>query len=134
MVIIFKFSNSVRYFPIRWVLVDPQGVDNAIGATGMITLLNFSENGTKVSVETLSTVREKHFISQGQYDIEVPVTEFVETKGDVTGNGILDTRDLTVLKKFLMGNQKEGFLSVDVNEDKFKDVRDLVALKKVFVS
>ncbi len=119
---------------VTQVLVDPQGVDNAIGATGMVTLLNFSENGTKVSVETLSTVREKHFISQGQYEITVPVTEFVETEGDVSGNGILDTRDLAVLRKYLTGNQKEGYLTVDVNDDKNKDIRDLVALKKLFVS
>ncbi len=119
---------------VTQVLVDPQGVDNAIGATGMVTLLNFSENGTKVSVETLSTVREKHFISQGQYDIEVPVTEFVETDGDVSGNGIRDTRDLAVLRKYLIGAQKEGYLTVDVNKDTKKDVRDLVALKRLFAS
>ena len=119
---------------VTQMLIDPQGVDNAIGGTGMITMLNFSENGTKVEVETYSTAREKYFITQGQYEMEIPVIEFVETKGDVTGNGILDTRDLTTLRKFLMGMQEEGFLTVDVNEDKFKDIRDLVALKKEFVS
>jgi hypothetical protein len=119
---------------VTQVLVDPQGVDNAIGATGMITLLNFSENGTKVSVETLSTVRDMHFISQGQYEITLPVTEFVETEGDVSGNGIRDTRDLAVLRKYLIGTQSEGFLTVDVNDDKCKDIRDLVALKRIFIS
>ncbi len=119
---------------VTQMLVDPQGVDNAIGATGMITLLNFSENGTKVSVETLSTVREKHFISQGQYEITLPVTEFVEIEGDVSGNGIRDTRDLAVLRKYLIGTQSEGFLTVDVNDDKYKDIRDLVALKRIFIS
>lgn len=119
---------------VTQMLVDPQGVDNAIGATGMITLLNFSENGTKVSVETYSTVRDMHFISQGQYDITVPVTEFVNTKGDVSGNGIRDTRDLTVMRKYLMGSQNESGLTVDVNDDSYKDIRDLVALKRLFVS
>lgn len=119
---------------VTQMLVDPQGVDNAIGATGMITMLNFSENGTKVSVETLSTVRDMHFISQGQYEITLPVKEFVETEGDVSGNGIRDTRDLAVLRKYLIGTQSEGFLTVDVNDDKCKDIRDLVALKRIFIS
>lgn len=117
---------------VTQMLVDPQGVDNAIGATGMITMLNFSENGTKVSVETLSTVRDMHFISQGQYEITVPVTEFVDIEGDVTGNGTRDTRDLTTLRKFFLGILNEGNLVIDVNDDSDKDVRDLVALKRLF--
>ncbi|MEE1074388.1 MAG: LamG-like jellyroll fold domain-containing protein, partial [Acutalibacteraceae bacterium] len=59
---------------VTQMLVDPQSVYRTIGDTGMITILNFSENGTKVSVETLSTVRDMHFISQGQYEITLPVT------------------------------------------------------------
>ena len=54
------------------LLVDPQNVDNKLGATGMITLLNFSENGKKITVETISTVNGAYFYADNQYEIEIP--------------------------------------------------------------
>lgn len=119
---------------VTQMLIDPQGVDNAIGGTGMITMLNFSENGTKVSVETYSTAREMYFISQGQYEITVPVTEFVEIKGDISGNGICDSRDLAIVRKALMNVLSIDELNIDVNLDGKKDIRDIVALKRIFIS
>lgn len=118
---------------VTQMLVDPQGVDNAIGATGMVTLLNFSENGTKVTVETLSTVRDMHFISQGQYEMTVPVTEFVDIEGDVTGNGIRDARDLVIVRKALLGMLTIDELNIDINNDSKKDIRDIVAFKRLFI-
>ncbi|MBQ1263534.1 MAG: metallophosphoesterase [Oscillospiraceae bacterium] len=61
---------------VTQMMVDPQGTDNSIGATGMVTMLNFSNNGKNINVETYSTVREKHYKTQGQYDFEIDAIKY----------------------------------------------------------
>ena len=60
-------GNTVYQF-----LIDPQDLDNSIGATGMIAILYFSEDGKKVSVEQYSTVREKFYRNESQFSFEIP--------------------------------------------------------------
>ncbi len=55
------------------ILVDPQGLDKNIGGTGMLTLLNFSDGGRTVNVETVSTVTGQHYMAYNQFTLEVPV-------------------------------------------------------------
>lgn len=57
------------------ILIDPQGIDLSDEPTGMVTMLYFSENGSKVQVETISTVRDEYYMECGQYELELPVTE-----------------------------------------------------------
>lgn len=57
------------------MLVDPQGVDGELGPTGMITMLYFSENGSKVTLETYSTVNKAYFFPNNQYEFDMPVVE-----------------------------------------------------------
>ena len=67
---------------------------------------------------------------------------FIEsTKGDLNNDDAIDAVDITLLRKFLMGdNEKDIDLSAANvsqinNEDKIEvDVKDLVALKKKIVS
>ncbi len=58
---------------VTQMLIDPQGVDAENGATGMITMLYFSEGGTKITVETYSTVRKAYYRQENQYELTVPV-------------------------------------------------------------
>ncbi|MBO7176276.1 MAG: metallophosphoesterase [Clostridia bacterium] len=58
-------GNTVYQF-----LIDPQDLDNSIGATGMIAILYFSEDGKTISVEQYSTVREKYYMSTSQFSFE----------------------------------------------------------------
>ena len=60
-------GNTVYQF-----LIDPQDLDNSIGATGMVAILYFSEDGKKVSVEQYSTVREQFYMSTSQFSFEIP--------------------------------------------------------------
>ena len=58
---------------VTQMLIDPQGVDAAEGATGLVAMLYFGADGKTVSVEYYSTVREQFFMSTSQMDITVPV-------------------------------------------------------------
>lgn len=60
-------GNTVYQF-----LIDPQDLDTALGATGMVAIIYFSEDGKKVSVEQYSTVREQYYMSTSQFSFEIP--------------------------------------------------------------
>ena len=60
-------GNTVYQF-----LIDPQDLDNSIGATGMVAILYFSEDGKKVTVEQYSTVRKQFYRNESQYSFEIP--------------------------------------------------------------
>ena len=59
-------GNTVYQF-----LIDPQGLDISIGATGMVAILYFSEDGQKVTVEQYSTARQKYYRSTSQFDFAI---------------------------------------------------------------
>ncbi len=60
-------GNTVYQF-----LIDPQDLDNSIGATGMVAILYFSEDGKNVAVEQYSTVRKQYYMSTSQFSFEIP--------------------------------------------------------------
>ncbi len=60
-------GNTVTQF-----LIDPQGVDSAQGATGMIAMLYFSEDGEHITVENYSTVKKQYYMSTSQFTLTVP--------------------------------------------------------------
>jgi hypothetical protein len=58
---------------VTQMLIDPQGVDAALGVTGLVAMLYFSEDGSHVTVEYYSTVREQFFISTNQFEFDLAV-------------------------------------------------------------
>jgi hypothetical protein len=66
-------EKGVHGNTVTQMLVDPQGVDANIGATGMVAMLYFSEDGRQVQVEYYSTVREQYFIPENQFSFELAV-------------------------------------------------------------
>ena len=56
---------------VTQMLVNPQGVDGDLGATGMISMLYFSEDGKTIAVETYSTVNQNFFLEENQYTIDI---------------------------------------------------------------
>ncbi|MBP3370691.1 MAG: metallophosphoesterase [Clostridia bacterium] len=57
-----KHGNTVTQ-----LLIDPQGVDAAQGATGLVAMLYFSEDGKNVTLEYYSTVKEEYFMTANQF-------------------------------------------------------------------
>ena len=67
---------------VTQLLIDPQGVDASVGATGLVALLYFSEDGSHVTVEYYSTVREQFFISTNQFEFDIAVVGKPEPEPD----------------------------------------------------
>ena len=72
---------------VTQMLVDPQGVDINMCPTGMVAMLYFSEDGSKVSVEYYSTVNEKYFMADNQFDMEISVVDGSAQGADGTTDG-----------------------------------------------
>ena len=70
------------------MLIDPQSVDRGLGATGMVTMLYFSEDGKSITVQTYSTVRDQYYMEENQYTIDV-----VEFELGATGSVGKDGKD-----------------------------------------
>ena len=64
---------------VTQILVDPQGVDSAAGATGMVAMLYFSNDGKTLTVEQYSTVRDEYYMNTSQFTLPLP-----EDFGDVS--------------------------------------------------
>ncbi len=71
--IIMSQERGVHGNTVTQMLIDPQGVDQRLGATGLVAMLYFSEDGRQVEVEYYSTVREQYFISENQFSFELAV-------------------------------------------------------------
>ena len=59
------------------MLIDPQEVDKTLGATGMVAMLYFSEDGNFIDVEYYSTVKDAYFKETNQYRVNIVDKETV---------------------------------------------------------
>ena len=57
---------------VTQILSDPQGVDKAQGATGMVTMLYFSADGKTMTVRNYSTVRDMYYMGTSQLTVGMP--------------------------------------------------------------
>ena len=55
---------------VTQMLIDPQGLDDEVrGGTGMVAMLYFSEDGSQVQVEYISTVKNAYFLEENQFSV-----------------------------------------------------------------
>ncbi len=74
---------------VTQMLIDPQGVD-AKSLIGAVALLHFSADGKKVSVEYYSTLREAHYMSGNQFEIDISLLD----RGPVEDSSIVINHSL----------------------------------------
>ena len=72
---------------VTQMLIDGQGVDAAQGASGLVAMLYFSEDGKKVSVEYYSTIKEQYFMSDSQFSFELDLVDEEDIGGGDVGGG-----------------------------------------------
>lgn len=81
---------------VTQILIDPQGVDSALGATGMVALFYFSEDGSELQIEYYSTVLEQYFLLENQFSLTLPVSHIqseVEDNSDSVSIDLSQTDD-----------------------------------------
>lgn len=57
------------------LLVDGQHIESTDGASGLIAVLHFSEDGKNVTVEYLSTVKNQYFLTENQFSFTLETVE-----------------------------------------------------------
>lgn len=80
---------------VQQILCDPQGVDAAQGATGLVLLLHFSKDGTKVSTEYYSPIKEKYFLKSNQSAFDLNVITASGDSSETSDNSIVTTSTQT---------------------------------------
>ena len=140
----YKYLKEGR---LSWSL-EPQAVGNAFDESlikqqtdeNRQTLndknLNSDWSIMKIAFAATSVTDENKYLAffgktnpNAEYDISMKNIRLY-TLGDVDFSGGIDTLDLTVLKKYLLGADSTAEFT-DVNDDINTDIRDLIALKKI---
>ena len=95
-------TKGVHGNTVTQMLIDPQGVDNSIGATGMVAMLYFSNDGKTITVENYSTVKEQFFMTENQYTIDI--SDWVEgaNGGDIGIIGGADGPDAILVSNAII--------------------------------
>ncbi len=60
---------------VTQMLIDPQHTDKTFGGAGLVAMLYFSEDGSHVDVEYISTAREAYYLEENQFSIDLAVVE-----------------------------------------------------------
>ncbi len=69
--VVTRQSVGVHGNTVTQMLIDAQGMDAGMGATGMVAMLYFSEDGQQIDVEFYSTVHKQYYKESNQYSIKV---------------------------------------------------------------
>jgi len=72
--VVTRQSEGIHGNTVTQMLIDPQGMDAAMGATGMVAMLYFKADGSKMEVEFYSTVHNQFFKESNQYMIDISNT------------------------------------------------------------
>ena len=78
-----KYGNTVTQ-----MLINPQKLDEQVAASGMVTMLYFSEDGSIVDVETYSTVRGEYFLTENQFQMNLSATDTPITYQDFSSGTV----------------------------------------------
>lgn len=70
--IVVSKNTGVNGNEVTQVLIDPQGVDDAIeGGVGLVAMLYFSEDGKQIQVRYYSTIKKAYYMSENQFTFNI---------------------------------------------------------------
>ncbi len=64
-------EKGVHGNTVTQMIINPQRIDRELDGVGIVTMLYFSEDGSKVQVEHYSTVEEAYFLEENQFSFEL---------------------------------------------------------------
>lgn len=73
--IVMRQSNGVNGNVVTELLIDPQGMDKTLEATGMVATFYVDANGKTVTVDYYSTVRNRYYLAENQFTFEIATVE-----------------------------------------------------------
>ena len=66
-----NYEANGESYKVTTLLVDPQGTDLSYNGLGLVAMLYFNEDGSKIEVEYYSTIRNQYFLRDNQFVISV---------------------------------------------------------------
>lgn len=60
---------------ITQMLIDPQHTDKTYGGAALVAMLYFSEDGSHIDVEYISTVNNGYFLEENQFSVDIAVVD-----------------------------------------------------------
>ena len=116
--IIYYKSEGLQGNEVTQMLIDNQYTDKWHGGLGMITMLYFSEDGSKITVRNYSPVRGQYFKPVNQYELQMST--------DVYENGCLHEaeaiiRDSAIKTNATCHSSTEYYYSCECGEYIFED-------------
>ena len=75
--IVLKQSTGENGNIVSEILIDPQGLDEKIGAMGMVATFYVGNDGKTVTVDYYSTAHKKYYLKESQYTFEIATIERV---------------------------------------------------------
>ncbi|MBQ4116646.1 MAG: metallophosphoesterase [Clostridia bacterium] len=94
---------------VTQMLIDPQHTDKTFGGAGLVAMLYFSEDGSHVDVEYISTANNAYYLEENQFSIDLAVVEAsaVPTETEPETQETTDTPDTSVPETTDENNKKE---------------------------
>ena len=78
-------TKGVNGNTVTQMLIDPQGLDDEVrGGTGMVAMLYFSEDGSQIQVEYISTVKNAYFLEENQFTVKIDTVNASEETPEET--------------------------------------------------
>ena len=116
--IVMAQDKGVKGNTVTQLLIDPQGVDAALGGVGLVALLHFSEDGKNVTVEYYSTINEKYFMEENQFsftlDLAGDATDTSNTDNDQSSSNETNTDNASTDKQT---NTEESATDANANNN-----------------
>ncbi len=133
--ILVKESTGINGNTVTQMLIDPQGLDSIgeVGATGMIAMFYFSEDGKDIQVRFYSPIQDKYYNSDAQFAMTLDTVEY--RYGDVNDDAEINVLDMVRLKKVVAKEDvKYNKRTSDCNIDDVVDTLDLTSLRKKLIN
>ena len=79
--IVVKQEEGIHGNTVTSMMINPQDLDLDLGGLGLVALLHFSEDGTKVDVEYYSTDKEAYYREENQFSFTLDVVKSTADEG-----------------------------------------------------
>ena len=123
-----RMTSGISGYPDKYKIYASDNLNTLYNAENLVENLKISHIGT-VTYEIDRPVKYVAFLADGY----VRIKEFSVSGakfGDMNADYLLDSRDVSLLRKQLIGEKTKTSARGDANQDKTIDIRDLIHLKK----
>ena len=126
--IIYRSDTGEHGNEILTILLDAERMDTSFEGVGAISIFSMDEENKEMRINHYSIIRDQ-FIGENN-QLVLPITAVEHIKGDLDGDGVLTSLDVTLLVRYLAGWDVKADIA-DLTDDGAINNRDAIALIKL---